>query len=172
MPAFRDLTNLRFGKLTVKSKSHQGSCRRWYWLCECECGKSSIVASGDLLTGHTQSCGCLRLELLKGRKYKKHGLTPKGHHNKLCNVWSSMIQRCGNPNLKRFKDYGGRGITVCDEWRASFQRFYEWATSNGYQEGTSIDRKDNDKGYYPLNCRWATAKEQANNRRDNVGVFR
>jgi hypothetical protein len=168
LPAFRDLTDLKFGKLTAKSRSHKDKNGHWHWLCECECGEISVVASSDLITSHTQSCGCLALKLLRERKYKKHGLTPKGHHNKLCNVWASIKNRCYNQKAPRYRDYGGRGITVCDEWRASFQLFYEWAMNNGYREGLSIDRENNDKGYDPSNCRWATAKAQANNRRNNI----
>ena len=99
----------------------------------------------------------------------KHGLT-KTH---LFQTWSNAKSRCSDANSVPFKDYGGRGITVCDEWKTDFKAFYDWAIKNGYKEGLTLDRIDNDKGYSPDNCRWATIKEQSNNRRSNTFlVFR
>lgn len=95
------------------------------------------------------------------RNRGNHGLT----NTKLYGVWHTMKSRCFNPNNKKYKNYGGRGITVCDEWRHDFQAFYDWAMSHGYEEGLTLDRVDNDRGYCPENCRWADWKTQANNMR-------
>lgn len=154
MPPFRDLTNLKFGNLTVKSKSHQDSWGRWYWLCETDDGKKSIVASSNLTTGHT-----------KNHRKKLEYSTPNGFRKKIFYAWQAMKQRCYNPKTRNYKHYGGRGIAVCDEWLDSLQAFYDWATSNGCAEHLSIDRINNDGNYEPLNCRRATVKEQNNNQR-------
>ena len=93
---------------------------------------------------------------------------PKYSHTKLYGIWESIKQRCCNPNVKSYKNYGGRGIDMCDEWYNSFLAFHKWAMANDYQEGLQIDRIDNDKGYSPSNCRFVTRKEQNRNRRNNI----
>jgi hypothetical protein len=93
----------------------------------------------------------------------KHGM----RHTRIYNIWRSMRQRCSNPNCINYHNYGGKGITVCDEWNDSFELFYEWAKKSGYKDGLTLDRKDADGNYEPSNCRWATQKEQQNNRTNN-----
>lgn len=93
----------------------------------------------------------------------KHGK----RHTRIYNIWRSMRQRCYNPNTNRYKNYGAKGVIVCDEWRNSFEAFYEWAMQSGYKEGLTIDRKDTNGNYEPTNCRWATQKSQQNNRENN-----
>lgn len=154
-----DLIGRKFGRLEVMSFSHSANNRMSYWNCLCDCGNEVCVSSGNLKSGNTKSCGCYRLDLQRERKTVKS--------ERLYHIWASMKQRCKNPNNHKYNDYGGRGITVCNEWEV-FDNFYNWSVDNGYKEGLTIDRIDNDKGYSPDNCRWATQTEQARNKRNTI----
>lgn len=163
---FKDLTGRRYGRLTVICRAENTKHGSAQWLCQCDCGNKKIVRSASL-NGNTKSCGCLYKDTREGlgRSRRKYEC---GSNHRLYHIWQGMKYRCINKNGRRYKDYGGRGITVCDEWKNNFQSFYEWSVANGYREDLSIDRIDNDKGYCPENCRWATALEQRKNRRDTV----
>lgn len=128
------------------------------WLCRCDCGSEMMTTSHHLREGHTKSCGCLQREVVT-----KHGQCSTIKSNTYSS-WDHMVQRCTNPNLKQHEDYGGRGIRVCDRWK-EFKNFLEDMGKCPFRY--SIDRIDNNKGYYKKNCRWATRKQQARNTRRN-----
>ena len=149
----------RFGRLTVLDFDHMGPHHVTYWLCECDCGNKTIVSRLNLRSGHTTSCGCNRAIRAKECR-TMHGMSKTPLHG----IWCHIRQRCGNENDQCYDRYGGRGIDICDEW-SEFKNFYDWAINNGYESGLSIDRKNNDKGYSPENCRWTDRVTQCNNRR-------
>jgi len=144
----------KFGKWLVLE--YAGWKNRYYqFLCECECGNKNILYSADLRAGKTTKCQHCHNKVCA----IKHGL----HRSKIYKVWTSLKQRCHNPNASFFNRYGGRGITYCEDWD-QFQPFYDWAMENGYQEGLTIDRINNDGNYEPSNCRWVTHQENCQNR--------
>ena len=154
-----DLAGKKFGRLLVLQFSHRD--RRNYWVCKCDCGKTKTVNQNSMMAGNTKSCGCLHREFMVklGKSKTTHGRTMK---DPTYQSWIDMKRRCLDPNRRSYKDYGGRGITVCQRW-FKFENFL--ADMGDKPHGLTLDRKENHGHYEPENCRWATPKVQAGNRR-------
>lgn len=166
-----DMTGKTFGRLKVIKRAPKTKRKEASWVCRCECGNIAIVLGSNLRNGHTRSCGCLMKEtrVENGKKRATHGM----FGTRLYEVWHGMKARCYRPSHHHYKSYGGRGITVCDEWNKSFESFAEWANANGYDENAkhgecTIDRIDVDGNYEPSNCRFVDMKTQARNKRPQI----
>ena len=167
MRTFPDITGKKFGRWTA-IKEDRIAVHEVHWICQCECGVTRHIPRARLLSGESRSCGCLRNEHVSAAK-TTHGGTRKSGPQKEYGVWRAMIQRCTSEKCSAFKNYGGRGITVCQRWLESFPNFYEDMGMRP-NSGMCLERKNNDLGYSKENCIWATRTSQANNTRTNVFV--
>lgn len=156
----------RFGRLVVVAEAPRFNGRDM-WFCKCDCGQTKTIAGRSLRSKNTSSCGCLQKEktIANNKRNSAHGMC----HTKIHRVWLHIKDRCNNSNCKSYCNYGARGILICDEWKNDFQAFYDYVSQLPHfgEEGYSLDRINNDGNYEPNNIRWATRKEQANNKRTN-----
>ncbi len=159
-----DIIGQKFGRLTVIEFSHK-SKTSYFYLCHCDCGNDKTIVRCNLKSGSSKSCGCLNKEIITQRA-TTHGM----HYHKIYKVYIRMIGRCYYSNHIQFKDWGGRGITVCDEWKNDRTKFFAWAFANGWKKGLQLDRINNDGNYEPGNCRFITPQENSLNRR-NTAIF-
>lgn len=162
-----DLTGNTYGRLTVLGLDHKEKVKNGsvvYWRCRCSCENQTIVTvrAADLKSGNTKSCGCLNQE-----KRTTHGM----YRDPIYNIWGHIKDRCNNSNCDRYKDYGGRGIKVCERW-SKFENFYEDVSQLEHfgEKGYTLDRKDNNGNYEPSNVHWVKAKDQQRNKRNNIWV--
>ena len=172
MSRVKDLVGQKFGRLTVIeqrgfTEPNKYGHRHAIWYCKCDCG-NYVERTTDVLKRGKSSCGCRKEEVLNemSEKNKKHGLSK----SRIYGIWKNMISRCYREKDIHYPAYGGRGITVCEEWKNDSSNFFKWAMENGYEEHLTIERKDNDKGYCPENCTWVTKEEQYKNKRQNLMI--
>lgn len=168
MAHFNDLSGNRYDMLLVLHRVENSLDGYVQYLCLCDCGNTKVIKGHNLSNGKTHSCGCMKKKMMAEKQFK-HGDAGTHHSasSRLYRIWQGMINRCTRQKFRQWKDYGGRGITVCDEWINDYSVFKEWAIQNGYSDDLTIDRINNDGNYEPTNCRWVSMKHQMNNKSNN-----
>lgn len=161
-----DLTGKVFGQLTVVGLAGRNTQNRITYNCVCSCGNSTIVSSNNLISGNTKSCGRCNYARQQTAEAQRIYSTPEESHLADC-TYSDMKRRCYDPKFPEFRNYGAKGITMCDEWRNSPKAYVDWCMTNGWKPGLTVDRIDNSKGYGPDNCRIVDKFVQANNKSNN-----
>lgn len=178
MKQYKDLTGKKFGKLEVLKLDHKKqklnkkgikTGRVYYWLCRCECGKEKVIRGSNLTTGLSQSCGCLRKEI-SSRYFEEQRTKHNLSKSRIYRIYQHIKHRCYLVGDVDYKNYGARGIKICEEWKNDFKAFYDWAMLNGYADNLTIDRIDVNGNYEPSNCRWVTKEIQNKNTRRNINI--
>lgn len=160
--------NKKYERLTVNSLflKKVGSQNKTFAICKCECGKETVQVATSIIQGRIKSCGCYKAEKASERTLERN-LTHNKSYSRLYRIFAAIKTRCYNPRSTAYKNYGGRGVQVYEDWIQNFESFYNWSINNGYEENLSIDRIDVNGNYEPLNCRWVDEKTQSRNRRNN-----
>lgn len=160
-----EITGQKFGRLTAIKFVKKNKKGLHIWLFKCDCGKEKMIIKQYVLSGQVKSCGCLLAEK-RIESHTVHGF----YGTSIYKTWQGIKRRCYYTNFKDYKNYGARGVLVCDEWKNDFINFYNWAITNGYKEGLTIDRIDVNGDYEPNNCRWVTTKIQNRNKRNCIFI--
>jgi hypothetical protein len=169
MGSVKNMVGVNFNGCLVIEREGVSKDKKATWKCRCYCGKIFTTSGKTIRSGYVKSCGCLKTKVIVevGKKNKTHGETK----TRLYDIWRGMKKRCHKETDSRYKNYGAKGIKVCDEWFLDYEAFRNWSLENGYSENLTIDRIDNKEGYKPSNCRWVDWKTQARNRTNNVLVM-
>lgn len=162
----------RFGKLTaIRWTGNRNKDGKYLWLCKCDCGNERIVPASFLVANQVMSCKSCRKTTIIETNHKRKGTRLKTPKERLYRIWRNMNYRCISPHAVNYKYYGGKGVSVCEEWRHNYKAFQEWALLNGYNDSLQIDRIDFNGNYSPQNCRWVTISEQSINKESNIWII-